>query len=122
LWYNERNNFDSIFSALGTLFEIMTTEGWAAVMFEAKNGTEVGYIPMFNVKLTFAYSYFVFWIVMGNMFILNLFVGVIIDNFNMIKEELGGIKLLSAEQRTWVEIQKLFLKNTPEPLLKPPED
>lgn len=59
---------------------------------------------------------------MGNMFILNLFVGVIIDNFNMIKEELGGIKLLSAEQRTWVEIQKLFLKNTPEQLLKPPED
>jgi hypothetical protein len=42
LWFNERNNFDSIGNALGTLFEIMTTEGWAAVMFEAKNGTEIG--------------------------------------------------------------------------------
>mmetsp|Transcript_21575 Transcript_21575/g.48094 ORF Transcript_21575/g.48094 Transcript_21575/m.48094 type:complete len:116 (+) Transcript_21575:1342-1689(+) len=64
--------------------------------------------------------FFVFWIIVGNFFILNLFVGVIIDNFNMIKEELGGIKLLSSEQRNWVEIQKLFLKNTPEMLLQPP--
>jgi len=62
----------------------------------------------------------VFWIIVGNFFILNLFVGVIIDNFNTIKEELGGIKLLTIEQRNWVEIQKLFLKNTPEVLIKPP--
>ena len=54
----------------------MTTEGWAAVMFQGNN------------------IYFVASIMMGNMFILNLFVGVIIDNFTMIKEELGGIKLL----------------------------
>lgn len=42
LWLNERNNFDNIGSALLTLFEIMTTEGWAAVMFESKNGSVIG--------------------------------------------------------------------------------
>lgn len=36
------------------------------------------------------------------MFILNLFVGVVIDNFNHMKEELGGYILLSEEQRNWV--------------------
>jgi len=52
---------------------------------------------------------------------LNLFVGVIIDNFSAMKEELGGIKKLSPEQRNWVEIQKLFLKYTPERMIKPPD-
>jgi len=55
------------------------------------------------------------------MFILNLFVGVIIDNFNSIKEEMGGIRLLTTEQRSWVEIQKVFLKTKPEMLIIPPE-
>lgn len=60
------------------------------------------------------------WIVVGNFFIVNLFVGVIIDNFNMIRRENEGIKMLTNEQRTWVEIQKLFLKNKPTPFIKPP--
>jgi hypothetical protein len=67
-----------------------------------------------------AYPYFVIWIVVGNFFIVNLFVGVIIDNFNMIRRENEGIKMLTNEQKTWVEIQKLFLKNKPTPFIKPP--
>jgi len=63
----------------------------------------------------------VVWLVIGNQFLFNLFVGVIIDNFNLIKEELGGIRMLTGEQRTWVEIQKLFLKNMPMKMVRPPE-
>lgn len=37
--------------------------------------------------------YFVFYMVIGSQFILNLFVGVIMDNFNKIKEkeEMGSM-------------------------------
>jgi len=56
------------------------------------------------------------------MFLFNLFVGVIIDNFNISKDEIAGIRMLTQEQITWVEIQKLFLKNTPEPLVRPPNN
>lgn len=54
------------------------------------------------------------------MFILNLFVGVILDNFQIIKEEMGGIRMLTDEQKDWVEIQKLFMKQIPDVLVKPP--
>jgi len=58
--------------------------------------------------------------VIGTLFIINLFVGVILDNFTIIKEEMGGIRLLTPEQRNWVEIQKLFMKQVPDVFIKPP--
>ena len=36
-----------------------------------------------------AYIYFVIFIVLGAFFVLNLFVGVIIDNFNSLKRRVG---------------------------------
>lgn len=62
------------------------------------------------------------WIIVGNFLILNLFVGVIIDNFNMIKEQNSGVSLFRKEQKLWVEIQRLFLKKVPQKLIIPPED
>ena len=41
------------------------------------------------------YLYFVFFIVFGSFFTLNLFIGVIIDNFNMQKKRVGVASLLS---------------------------
>lgn len=54
------------------------------------------------------------------MFVLNLFVGVVIDNFNEMKEELSGTSLLTDEQRQWIEIHKLFLKEPPTKMVDPP--
>ena len=36
-----------------------------------------------------AYCYFVAFIVVGSFFVLNLFVGVIIDNFNTLKQKVS---------------------------------
>lgn len=46
--------------------------------------------------------------VFGSQFILNLFVGVIMDNFNRIKdrEEMGGL-FVTDDQRTWINAQRL---------------
>jgi hypothetical protein len=62
------------------------------------------------------------WIIVGNFLVLNLFVGVIIDNFNMIKESNSGVSIFRKEQKLWVEIQRLFLKKVPQKLIIPPED
>ena len=49
--------------------------------------------------------YFVAYMIIGSQFIVNLFVGVIIDNFNKIKEkdEMGS-NFVTKEQRKWTEI------------------
>jgi len=40
------------------------------------------------------YLYFVFFIVFGSFFTLNLFIGVIIDNFNMQKKKVSNFILV----------------------------
>lgn len=100
----------------------MTKEGWVDAMNITSDIVDVNYININNFNKSISQLYFVFWIIVGNFFIVNLFVGVIIDNFNMIKRENEGIKMLSKEQKTWVEIQKLFLKNIPIKFIKPPDD
>lgn len=46
----------------------------------------------------------------GSMLVLNLFIGVVIDNFNKIKEseEVGNLFVTDA-QRNWMEMQHLML-------------
>lgn len=50
----------------------------------------------------YMYMYFVFFIIFGSFFTLNLFIGVIIDNFNMQKRKVGLITtLVSSISYTW---------------------
>lgn len=50
---------------------------------------EPGEQPEKEVNL-YMYLYFVFFIIFGSFFTLNLFIGVIIDNFNEQKKKAGG--------------------------------
>ena len=57
--------------------------------------------------------FFIFFIIVGSLFILNLFVGVVIDTFNKEKEKLGGSMFLTPMQREWVAMQKMFISSRP---------
>lgn len=65
--------------------------------------------------------YFVAFMIIGSQFIINLFVGVVIDNFNKIKEkdEMGN-NFVTQEQRAWIAIQKVCLsKNLMKEIQRP---
>ena len=92
-WGNARSNFDNIGLAMLSLFEMMTTEGWLTVMYDGVDSVDINSQPKRNNKM-FAILFFVGFMIVGSQFILNLFVGVVIDNFNKIKEkELGNVFL-----------------------------
>lgn len=63
-----------------------TFEGWMEVMADAVDARGVDLQPEYEANL-YAYIYFVIFIVCGAFFTLNLFIGVIIDNFNMLKKK-----------------------------------
>ena len=79
-----------------TLFEMITTEGWLVVMYSGVDSVGIEEQPSQNNKEGWVF-YFIVYILVGNFFIVNLFVGVVIDNFNKIKDKLGGYALLSPE-------------------------
>ena len=63
-----------------------TFEGWMEVMADAVDAREVDQQPDWEASL-YNYFYFIIFIVCGSFFTLNLFIGVIIDNFNALKKK-----------------------------------
>ncbi len=66
--------------------------------------------------------YFYIFLVIGNVLIRNLFVGVVIDNFRQMKEELGGFLLLNEMQRDWVEMQIFMQRKKLRQIIPEPEN
>jgi hypothetical protein len=82
----------------------MTTEGWMTVMYAGIDSRGVDLQPKKDSNLWWI-LYFISFMIVGSQFIINLFVGVVIDNFNKIKEksETGNI-FVTDRQREWIEI------------------
>jgi hypothetical protein len=95
-WMNIDANFDNIMNAMVTLFEMATTEGWIAVMWNGVDSRGLGYQPKRENSMIWV-LFFILFIIVGSLFILNLFVGVVINTFNEEKEKLGKNHLLTAQ-------------------------
>jgi len=79
-WVNSASNFDNVKSSMVTLFNIMTTEGWIDVMWEAVDSTKIDRPPVKNNK-PLAVLFFILIIFFFHLFILNMFVGIVINVF-----------------------------------------
>lgn len=88
-WINSKITFDHVGIAYLALFQVATFEGWMEVMADAVDARGVDLQPQREANL-YAYIYFVIFIVCGSFFTLNLFIGVIIDNFNMLKKKVSA--------------------------------
>ena len=98
LWKNSNQNFDNIFQAQFVLYESITTEGWLDVMYKGIDSVDIGKQPRFNNNRMLS-LYFVSFIIIGNIFILNLFVGIVIDKFNRLKDRMCGYALMTRDQK-----------------------
>mmetsp|Transcript_35371 Transcript_35371/g.54137 ORF Transcript_35371/g.54137 Transcript_35371/m.54137 type:complete len:153 (+) Transcript_35371:3086-3544(+) len=95
-WTNAVKNFDSIAESIPVLMEIITTEGWLSVMYSAIDSRGVGLQPKRNHNM-FMSIFFISFIIVGNIFILNLFVGIVIDKFNRLKDKMCGYLLMTRD-------------------------
>jgi voltage-gated cation channel len=65
--------------------------------------------------------YFISFILIGNLFILNLFVGIVIDKFNRLKDRMCGYSLMTSHQREWIETESATARLNLLKLEEPPE-
>ena len=71
-----------------------------------------------------AHLYFVVFVLFGSFFVLNLFVGVIIDNFNRLQKEYesGAVGLfLTESQKAWYDTLKKAASKKPRKVAKRPK-
>ncbi|CAE8629440.1 unnamed protein product, partial [Polarella glacialis] len=95
-------NFDNVWSAMLTLFEISSTEGWADVMHVACDGVEEYVEPIRDYNQWAFVPFFMVYMFFSAMFIINLSVGVIVDKFMDLKHAGAGDLMLTDAQRKWV--------------------
>merc|ERR1719230_1721977 len=50
--------------------------------------------------------YFVAWIILGCFVVMNMTIGVVVDQYSKIREENDGCALMSEDQAEWVKAQK----------------
>ena len=106
-WENSKITFDHVGIAYLALFQVATFEGWMEVMEDAVDARGVDLQPAREANL-YAYIYFVIFIVCGSFFTLNLFIGVIIDNFNMLKKKVSPSCLFAIHFRLLILLSFSF--------------
>ncbi|KAG1692321.1 hypothetical protein DVH05_025491 [Phytophthora capsici] len=111
-------NFNNVGNAMISFFEISTTENWALLMVACIDATDVDMQPIRDNNMWWA-AFFVVFMMFGSFFVVNLFVGVIIDNFNKMTDTLGGTFMLTSEQKKWMKAQKAAAHVGPQRILIP---
>uniref|UniRef100_A0A8C8ST05 Sodium channel protein n=1 Tax=Pelusios castaneus TaxID=367368 RepID=A0A8C8ST05_9SAUR len=119
-WINVKVNFDNVGNGYLALLQVATFKGWMDIMYAAVDSREVDQQPQWEHNL-YMYCYFVCFIIFGSFFTLNLFVGVIIDNFNQQKKKISGQDIfMTEEQRKYYNaMKKLGSKKPQKPIPRP---
>ncbi|NWR95168.1 SCN2A protein, partial [Furnarius figulus] len=105
-----------------------TFKGWMDIMYAAVDSRDVKDQPKYEDNL-YMYLYFVIFIIFGSFFTLNLFIGVIIDNFNQQKKKIililflyfGGQDIFMTEEQKkyYNAMKKLGSKKPQKPIPRP---
>jgi hypothetical protein len=101
-WVNPESNFDHIGNSLFSLYEISTNDEWIEVAYNGIDAVGVGYQPRKNAHTSMLF-YFIAFIVSCNFVFLNLFIGVIYEEYVALKNE--GIYSLTPDQKAWYNVQ-----------------
>uniref|UniRef100_A0A665WSY3 Calcium channel, voltage-dependent, R type, alpha 1E subunit b n=1 Tax=Echeneis naucrates TaxID=173247 RepID=A0A665WSY3_ECHNA len=117
---NQHNNFKTFLSALMLLFRSATGESWQEIMLSCLSGQECEPDPSIapftmspdhegGCGTDFAYCYFVSFIFFSSFLMLNLFVAVIMDNFEYLTRDSSilGPHHLDEFVRIWGEYDRL---------------
>ncbi|XP_060007453.1 sodium channel protein type 3 subunit alpha-like [Lagenorhynchus albirostris] len=119
-WKNVKVNFDNVGAGYLALLQVATFKGWMDIMYAAVDSRDVKLQPVYEENL-YMYLYFVIFIIFGSFFTLNLFIGVIIDNFNQQKKKFGGQDIFMTEEQKkyYNAMKKLGSKKPQKPIPRP---
>ncbi|XP_026534682.1 sodium channel protein type 5 subunit alpha-like [Notechis scutatus] len=114
-------NFDHVGNGYLALLQVATFKGWMDIMYAAvDSANENSTQPCFENNV-YAYVYFVVFIIFGSFFMLNLFIGVVIDNFNQQRKKISGeLIFLSEDQKKYYNaLKKLGTKKPHKTIPRP---
>uniref|UniRef100_A0A0N5BQ40 Voltage-dependent T-type calcium channel subunit alpha n=1 Tax=Strongyloides papillosus TaxID=174720 RepID=A0A0N5BQ40_STREA len=97
-WVNHRYNFDNLGQALMSLFVLSSKDGWVSIMYQGIDAVGVDMQPIENHN-EWRMIYFISFLLLVGFFVLNMFVGVVVENFHKCKEALEAEMREKARQK-----------------------
>ncbi|KAM7386593.1 hypothetical protein PAMA_009280 [Pampus argenteus] len=85
-WKRRKYNFDNLVQALMSLFVLSSKDGWVNIMYDGLDAVEVDQQPERNHN-PWMLLYFISFLLIVSFFVLNMFVGVVVENFHKCRQD-----------------------------------
>ncbi|KAH3871517.1 hypothetical protein DPMN_034720 [Dreissena polymorpha] len=85
VWINRKYNFDNLGMALMALFVLASKDGWVSIMHTGLDAVGIDQQPKQNYN-EWRLIYFISFLLLVGFFVLNMFVGVVVENFHKCRE------------------------------------
>lgn len=110
-WQNSPYHYDNVVSAYFALFDLISQENWPDQMYQGTDTRDAGVAMLPNNNPLMAY-FFILFVVIGNIFFLNLLIAVMFNKFEKAKKTYSPISLLilKNEQLRWVQLMKYIIR------------
>ena len=102
-------SFDDFGQSMLLLFVMSTADDWDKIMFWAMDSVGPGE-PRVRNDFSGACLFFVAWTFVGCFFAMQLFVGVVVEQFNSIRAQKDGSATMTVEQKQWKEAMKTMMR------------
>uniref|UniRef100_A0AAX7SL44 Voltage-dependent T-type calcium channel subunit alpha n=1 Tax=Astatotilapia calliptera TaxID=8154 RepID=A0AAX7SL44_ASTCA len=85
-WIRKKYNFDNLIQALMSLFVLSCKDGWVTIMYDGLDAVGVDQQVMVNNN-PWMLLYFISFLLIVSFFVLNMFVGVVVENFHKCRQD-----------------------------------
>ncbi|KAK3278430.1 hypothetical protein CYMTET_13629 [Cymbomonas tetramitiformis] len=101
-------NFNNVFEGMLTVYELASMEDWNVYMYEAMDATGVDSPPKLNDNPLIA-VYFVSFIMGVALFVGNLFISAVVNQYLMLKGKTGSV-MMTESQLKWVGTLRVLMR------------
>uniref|UniRef100_A0A8C4N9A5 Ion transport domain-containing protein n=1 Tax=Eptatretus burgeri TaxID=7764 RepID=A0A8C4N9A5_EPTBU len=104
-WIRHKYNFDNVGQALMSLFVLASKDGWVNIMYNGLDAVGVDQQPVKNYN-PWMLLYFISFLLIVSFFVLNMFVGVVVENFHKCRQQQEEEETKRREERRQKRLEK----------------
>ncbi|XP_068439080.1 voltage-dependent T-type calcium channel subunit alpha-1G isoform X3 [Clinocottus analis] len=104
-WERHKYNFDNLGQALMSLFVLASKDGWVDIMYNGLDAVGVDQQPVMNHN-PWMLLYFISFLLIVAFFVLNMFVGVVVENFHKCRRHQEAAEAKLREEKRLKRMEK----------------
>ncbi|XP_006873912.1 PREDICTED: voltage-dependent T-type calcium channel subunit alpha-1H [Chrysochloris asiatica] len=113
-WVRRKYNFDNLGQALMSLFVLSSKDGWVNIMYDGLDAVGIDQQPVRNHN-PWMLLYFISFLLIVSFFVLNMFVGVVVENFHKCRQHQEAEEARRREEKRLRRLERRRRSTLPNP-------